>query len=373
MKTMQRWKAIVLSSLLCGLEAAGIAALIWAAPGQQIPGFALSHGAAALLAGGLRGLLPLPYRAGALGALLPGVLVLLLPGFGLLGLMLVVIPALHYPVYRQERTWRRIQMPRRPPALPAHLVGHVAGHVADPDSGPATWPAPGHAAVPGADPGSGSLVLAGEKSLIDIIQSNAPVEHRIAAVMALRQLPTRTAVPILRVALRDPSDDVRLLAYAMLDRRDAALHGRIQHHEAELERDDLSPAERATAHRALARLHWELSYCGLATGAVATRALDSARDHARAVLDAEDDRGILFLLGRILLRQGELRAAEHVLLEAREQGIDDSSVRPFLAEIAFLERRFQHVRTHLQAGGRNGEQRPGIVSHVGRFWLVEAA
>lgn len=358
---MQKCKIVLFLSLLCGLEGAAVAALLWATPSQQLLGFALGHGAAAVLACALRALLPGTYRAGGPGALLPGALVLLLPGFGLLGLVLVLIPALHCPVHRRERTWRRIEMPGLPPAPPAHLASQASGQTADPAHGPA------------ADQVSGRLVVAGEKSLIDIIQSDAPVDHRIAAVMALRQLPTRTAVPILRVALRDPSDDVRLLAYAMLDRRDAALHGRIQMHEAELERGGLAPAEQAAVHRALAWLHWELSYCGLATGAVAARALDSARDHARAVLDAEDDRGTLFLLGRILLRQGELRAAEHVLLEAREQGIDDSSVRPFLAEIAFLERRYQHVRTHLQAGGRNGEQRPGIVSHVGRFWLAEAA
>ena len=362
---------MVLLSTLVGLEAAGTFALLWGVPARQAVGFAVGHGAAGVLAMGLRPLLPPAYRKdqARTDALLLAALVLLMPVFGLLGLLTVVLPALHRPVHRRTHTWRRVPIGDLPVRPQADLdVDPEPG----PEASPETSPEPGPETRPEA--ADRSLVTGG-RSLVDILHASESVTERVAAVLAVRHLPSRAAVPILRLALRDPADDVRLLAYAMLDRRDAVLQSRIQELETSLARDRLAPGDEAAVHRTLARLHWELSYCGLATGAVEQRALDCAGAHARAALAADGsadaaapDRGTLLLLGRILLRQGALREAEQALLEAHELGIADSSVRPFLAEIAFLERRFAHVRAHLEAG----DQRPGIASDLGRFWLREA-
>lgn len=387
---MRRSIAVALLSTLIGLEVAGTLALLRGVPARQLMGFAMGHGGASVLAMALQPLLPPAYRDShaRTGTLLLAAMVLLMPVFGLLGLLTVVLPTLHRPAHRRTRTWRRVSignLPVRPdvrPDVPANVRSNERPEARLPEARldvPAAEARPNvHAeARPDTTAADRAPIMTGGRSLSDILHGSDSVTERVAAVLAVRHLPTRAAVPILRLALRDPADDVRLLAYAMLDRRDAALQSRIQALETSLAREPLAPGDAAAMHRTLARLHWELAYSGLATGAVEQRALDSAAAHARAALavdaaaDTAADRGTLFLLGRILLRQGALREAEQVLTRARELGIAESSIRPFLAEIAFLERRFAHVRAHLDAGGR--DQRPGVASYLGRFWLPEAA
>jgi hypothetical protein len=168
----------------------------------------------------------------------------------------------------------------------------------------------------------------------------------------------------------------------MLDRRDGALQARIQTCERALASGDIEPKEAAALEYSLAQLHWELAYTGLAAGAVEDRALDSAARHARAVLEQQEKTGkavqgnelaALFLLGRILLRKGALEEAEAVLEDARARGFADASIRPYLAEIAFLRRDFIKVKEHLRALGPDGQQRPGLIADLCRFWLPREA
>jgi polysaccharide biosynthesis protein PelE len=376
-------RALALALGLLGLELAGVVALLWAQGAVQTYGFALCHGMASILAMSAWLVLPRVYRYGRPGRKrAPGqdapperdrgsrkpwqsflalcVLVLFLPGFGVLGLLLAVLPALHRPIARRERDWRRFGVP----SLPATLF----------------------------EPESRRSPVAGGTSLIDIIDisdardasdsDRSGDDARLAAVLALRQLPTRPAVPILRLALRDAVDDVRLLAYSMLDRRDGALQARIQKYERALARGDIEPKEAAALEYSLAQLHWELAYTGLAAGAVEDRALDSSARHARAVLERPAKAGesvqgnelaALFLLGRILLRKGALDEAEAVLEDARARGFADASIRPYLAEIAFLRRDFARIKEHLRALGPDGEQRPGLIADLCRFWLPREA
>jgi hypothetical protein len=169
----------------------------------------------------------------------------------------------------------------------------------------------------------------------------------------------------------------------MLDRRDGALQARIQTCERALASGDIEPKEAAALEYSLAQLHWELAYTGLAAGAVEDRALDSAATHIRAVLEQQEKAGeavqrgnelaALFLLGRILLRKGALDQAEAVLEDARARGFADASIRPYLAEIAFLRRDFAGVKEHLRALGPDGAQRPGLIADLCRFWLPREA
>lgn len=289
-----------------------------------------------------------------LGRAMMFMLVFFLPVFGLLGWLLGVLPALYRPVQRRERDWRRVRIP----PLPATLF----------------------------DPRTRRLPVSQGTSIMDVFErADTEVDDRLAAALALRQLPTRPAVPILRVALRDPVDDVRLLAYAMLDRRDARLQARIQVYQRALKSSDLDASERRALNHALGELYWELAYTGLATGAVEARALESAARHARAALDAErpadgaaqterhGERATLFLLGRILIRQGQLDEAERVLIQARARGFADASIRPYLAEIAFLRRDMASVKEHLRALGPRAHDRPGLIADLCRFWLAREA
>lgn len=65
------------------------------------------------------------------------------------------------------------------------------------------------------------------QSIQNLFRSRNP-EKRLEAVFATLKLEDRDAVPLLRRALGDSVDDIRLLAYALLDRKEHRLSERIQ-------------------------------------------------------------------------------------------------------------------------------------------------
>ncbi len=349
------------TAALVGLECLGLAALLRDWPLASPWGFFVGHGLAGVAAATLWAWLPRDYRDDPAprnrlappeqtpavrpddrkrrrrASLFLALLVLFLPLFGMLGVLVALLPALHHPVVKRRRDWLRLAIPPLPPS-------------------------------PGTRDGS---PVAGGRSLIDILRDpDSSVDSRVAAVLALRQLPTRTAVPILRSALRDSSDDVRLLAYAMLDQSDSRLQTRIQDCDEKLAGGRQDGAEAATLHYLLAHLHWELVYTGLVTGAVKDRELDRAERHARAT-GAHADLATTFLLGRILLEKGDLDRAESRFNDAAERGFSAQSVAPYLAEIAFRRRDFAAVRTHLESLSRGELPLAGVTAALEHYWLAD--
>ena len=188
---------------------------------------------------------------------------------------------------------------------------------------------------------------------------------RIAALTALRSRSDPGAVALLRAALEDRDEDVRLLAHALLESRSRAAWRGIEATATALER---APEPRcATLHQRLAAQYWELAWAGLVQGECLDHALAMARRHALAALERHPDCASLhFLLARIELRLGSADRAEPALIRARELGVPASVAAPYLAEAAFLRRRFEMVRTHLASAGKLASS--GAGARVRRYW-----
>lgn len=195
--------------------------------------------------------------------------------------------------------------------------------------------------------------------------SDKPLK-RLKAVMATRHMPVQQSVPIWQVALKDRVDDVRLLAYAMLDGREKMLTERIQEISAEL--DELPPTRRAEAHRQLAGWCWELVYNGLVQGAVREHWLKSARLHAERALASQPDAALYLLYARILLEQSEVELATQALAHSQAAGIAPALLAPWLAEVAFRQRRFADIPMLLQQDSRRSE-RAAPLAEVRQWWL----
>src|SRR5262252_2409716 len=61
-----------------------------------------------------------------------------------------------------------------------------------------------------------------------VLQSKtAPVDIKLKALLALQSVSSRAANHLIRTMLRDPVDDMRLLAYGLLDAREKVLDARI--------------------------------------------------------------------------------------------------------------------------------------------------
>ena len=91
--------------------------------------------------------------------------------------------------------------------------------------------------------------------LQDVLRHARDPDQRLTAIFATRRMRSKEAIPILKLALRDPSDDVRLLAYSMLDQRESRINQRIEHALASM--DSASTDRKIALHGELAR--WYLS------------------------------------------------------------------------------------------------------------------
>ena len=199
----------------------------------------------------------------------------------------------------------------------------------------------------------------GPGALEGILRHAADPDARMRVVLACRQLRTRSAVALLRLALRDPADDVRLLAYAVLDARERALQVEIQ----ALSRD-ADRARSPAADARLAELYWELAYQELVEGELHTFCLERALEHARQALRAAAVPRMALVAGRALLRLRRPAEARAFLVDACQRGLPLEVVGPYLAEAGFQLRRPDDVRRHLRSVAGSSRFRPTLANLV---------
>ncbi|HTP63720.1 MAG TPA: hypothetical protein VMJ14_16745 [Burkholderiales bacterium] len=179
---------------------------------------------------------------------------------------------------------------------------------------------------------------------IQLENAAAPVETRLKALLAVQSLPARVANPLVREMLSDPSDDLRLVAYGILDAREKSINARI--HGATQRLAQMPPArERALLERQLADLYWELVYQGLVQGDLRDHALAQVRAHLDQALSLDpEDTALWSLCGRLAALEGGYDEAQRAFERALRFGLAEARVLPYLAEVAFRQRRFDEVR-----------------------------
>ncbi len=189
----------------------------------------------------------------------------------------------------------------------------------------------------------------GQGAIRSRLGANVPSEVRMQSLLTLQAVPNRVSNPILEELLGDSTDDVRLVAFGMLDAEEKKLSVHIQH-EREILTHALTPEQHYACLRHLAELHWELIYASLAQGELRNHILGQARQYLVAALDLglPPQSGPMFLKGRILLAQGEVDAADAAIKAALALGQPQISALPYLAEIAFKRHEFAQVKLYMQ-------------------------
>lgn len=196
-----------------------------------------------------------------------------------------------------------------------------------------------------------------------------PDEHRMRTLLTLQAMPARMANPILREMLADRADDIRLVAYGMLDTQEKGINSRIHAEIGKLETVQESHV-RFIGLRQLAELYWELVYGNLVQGDLRRHAIERSLAYlGEAMTIQADDPGLWFLKGR-LLHANRDPAAEEALQQAVARGIEESRVLSYLAEIAFYRRDFAAVRRLLsRIGDRQSSTR---LAPLLRYWSAMA-
>jgi hypothetical protein len=184
--------------------------------------------------------------------------------------------------------------------------------------------------------------------LLFVARSGRTTEARFGAVLQAKDAPRGVRVQVLKAALADRAEEVRLLAFSQLENIRRSIDSEIEH---ALEGLKLGPRPKQAwkFHVTLAESYHEIAYLGLAEGEIYKHMLVSALTHARAALaEVPDDASTLRLVGRILLRQspaGEPATSAREAFEAAiAAGIVRTELAVELAEEAFRRGAYDEAR-----------------------------
>ncbi len=329
-----------LSILAIAFEAAGITALFAnVAINYRLPGYLLGHAMASMVFSViLLQLMPQRYQQPfKRSAFFLFILQFFIPFIGSIGLGTGLTLALRLPRNRAQSLWNETDNPDLP-----YRPTEVS-----------------------------SQPLYSQGGLIQVLREASSTEKRIRAVMATKQMSNRNSVTILQQALKDTSDDVRLLAYAMLDEKEKVISDQTKHAQQMLAQAETEgrQQDRITQQKLLAGHYWEIAYLGLAQGGVKAHFLTLATRSCQFVLASMRDPGILRLLGRIQIETGHTEAAKDAFLEAIKQGLPKYQVIPYLAEVAWLQHDFHQVQQLIVELSTNPQPIHPTFQGVMQYWL----
>ena len=201
-----------------------------------------------------------------------------------------------------------------------------------------------------------------------------PLDKRLRVLIALQAMPPKAVVPLLQGLLADPSEDIRLLAYTMVDAWEKDLSRQIQEAQAKLEeaRKGEERAPMVSSLRRLAELHWELADTGLARGDLRRFSLQSAQKYCEDLLLLDSYLiGVWQLYAKVLVELNQQKAALRALQLSRRMHIPDIEVYPLLAQLAYLRRDWRGVRKYMGRLPDTGKL-PYQLRGVASFWRERA-
>ncbi len=208
-------------------------------------------------------------------------------------------------------------------------------------------------------------------SLRQILEAASDTNKKLKAILLSRQLPRKERIRLLQKALVDTDDEVRLLAYSLLEDIEKEISERIITLQKELKRGGSDKACRET-NFLIAQGFWDLAYLGIAQQDLKKHFLNEAKRYLLEVLQFEESGNAWFLLGRIELHRERYQDAERAFKKAMDLEVSDREVLPWLAEAVFYQGRYDEVNA-LLTQYRNLGQVVGALRPIVDFWTGDAS
>jgi tetratricopeptide (TPR) repeat protein len=187
---------------------------------------------------------------------------------------------------------------------------------------------------------------------------------RRASILALRVVEPKKALPLLRKAIQDSDEQVRLLAQTLFGQIIANLEGEVKTLEAELVKNP-----HWSRQLLLAEQYHELVYLGLASNETEVIYLDRAIELLESAQKiAPENTTIRFLLLKCLLRNGRHEEAEKRIRRLETLGWRSEITQPWSAEIQFLKRDWKNLRLTLEDMKKSESTAPVMHGAID-FWL----
>lgn len=172
-------------------------------------------------------------------------------------------------------------------------------------------------------------------------------EERLKSLSALNITKGRFTNFVNRLMMQESNDELRLYAFSLLDKQENYINSWITYFTKLLNHPEDSQVY-LNAVRQLAGLYWEMYYLNLSQDNIRIYMLQKSHDFAKKGLAIEPEDGALWvLLAKIALERNNHNQARTCLFQALSIGVPIRQVAPYLAEMDFLEKKFNLVKKHL--------------------------
>lgn len=169
--------------------------------------------------------------------------------------------------------------------------------------------------------------------------------NRVSALKTLSTMAPDKINNIVRTILPDTVDELRLLAFYVLNKQERKIIPEINKALILLQREQ-SPEEKAKLEHWLAFEYWELVYRHLIEPSLINFMLQRALHYANSALKYfTNDPSLWFLLGRIHYREREFDEAIEAFAKAVAYGAAKNRIVPYLAEVYFYQRNFPAIKS----------------------------
>ena len=208
--------------------------------------------------------------------------------------------------------------------------------------------------------GSGGAVI----SLLE--KEKSPIE-RTKAFFILSQTQLSNINTLIYKLLPDTSDEMRLLAFNILDKQEDTIMKRIHELVHTLETGGLHEEENANIEKNLAASYWELIYNHLISPELEESIQNNALSYALSAIKVlNNDATIWILLGKIYIHSKQYQLAEDAFNRALSSNVSPTQILPYLAELKFKAHDYIAVQNYLS--GSNTLLDIPMIAPVKLFW-----
>lgn len=202
---------------------------------------------------------------------------------------------------------------------------------------------------------------------LQLFDANKSADERTLALFKMAQSPLATMNTMLYQLLPDNSDEMRLLAFSILDEQEGTLSQAIDQLQTMLKHQTLNQETQALLEKNLANLYWDLVYNQLIIHELADSMLTKAEGYALSALNAfPDDAHLWALLGKIYTQLKQDLKAEDAFKKAMSLAIDPAKVMPYLAELYYKRQDYEGVRHALSRAPSLMDI--SLIAPVKRYW-----
>lgn len=178
---------------------------------------------------------------------------------------------------------------------------------------------------------------------------NFKLSDRINALKILSALPAGKKNQIIRGILSDEHDELRLLAFNLIDQQEKQVIKNINNL-LQLEKKVSDERGKAIIYKHLAFEYWELVYCSLIEPIMMQFFLNQAKHYVTLASEVlQSDATLRYLLGRIYMRLNKIDLAVDTFQQAVQLGESVNLILPFLAEGLFYQKKYSELRQLLSS------------------------